>query len=349
MKCSANTPGLKCAVLRNRSGLMMKVLNLGALIAELHVPDQKGKLADVVLGFSKDEQYLSEHPFFGVIAGRVAGRISGGKFSLAGVNYALELNDPPNHLHGGSQALDKQLWEMDAPEESDDGASVRLRYLSRDGDQGYPGNLSIEVTYTLTDENELVIDYHATTDQATPVSLTNHAYFNLAGEGSGTIEGHVLMINADHYAPTDDAMTLLGQVAPVGKNDLRLGKRLSAVIPLLHKRHGDNYFVQQGPSDEPVHVARLTDPASGRQMDVLTTEPCLQFYTGVSLDGSLIGKSGVPYGPHAGLCLECQRYPDGVNHPERGDIILVPGNAYRQRTVYRFSTTHTESAKKPLQ
>lgn len=320
--------------LSNGNGLVLKVLTYGGIISELHVPGRDGKLADVVLGLPRLEDYLGGHPYFGAITGRVAGRITYGKFSLDGQSYQLVVNNPPNHLHGGLCGFDKRLWRAEEKE-----GSLRLSYHSPDGEEGYPGNIEISVTYSLTAANEVLIDYEAVTDKATPLCVTNHSYFNLAGEGSGPISDHILQIFADTFMPTGEDLTLLGRWESVSgrANDFRSPRRVGDAIPGLLKNHGDTYLVRAQRSARPELTARVSHPASGRVMEVLTTEPCLQFYTGVFLDGSLIGKAGAPYGRHAGLCLECQGYADGVNHPELGDIILRPKETYRQTTAYRFS------------
>lgn len=320
--------------LSNSRGARVSIMTYGGIIREIVVPDIRGEPADVVLGFDTLEAYLGAHPFFGVTVGRVAGRITGGRFLLDGEAYELELNDPPNHLHGGSNGFDKQLWEGTV----EGGEGVALSYLSPDGESGYPGNLSVTVRYRLTEENELVIDYAAETDRATPCSLTDHSYFNLAGEGSGSVADHELAIQAEAYTPTDEKMTLLGSVESVeGKpNDLRRPRQIGEVVPDILNGHGDNYLLARDLRRAPELAARLFEPRSGRTLEVLTTERCLQFYTGVFLDGSNSGKSGRPYEKHGALCLECQGYPDGVNHPEINDTILRPGETYRQRTIYRF-------------
>jgi aldose 1-epimerase len=321
--------------LTNAHGLRLKLITYGATITELHVPDRHGTMADVVLGFSDLVGYLGSHPYFGCVAGRVSGRITGGKFSRDGHNYQLLINDPPNHLHGGAVGFDKRLWQAQV---IDDG--VKLTYRSPHGEEGYPGNVDVYVTYSLTDENELIIRYEAVADQPTPLSLTNHSYFNLAGEGSGTIENHLLQISSSEIAQTDTHMTLLGTRSIVAgrSNDFNEPGRLADAIPGLLNSHGDNYLLAHPTRKSLDLVARLEDPASGRVMEVLTTEDCLQLYTGASLNGSLIGKSGRPYPRFGGLCLECQGYPDGANHPELGDIILRPGEVCRQTTIYSFLT-----------
>ena len=324
--------------LTNFDGLTLKLITCGATLTELHVPDRRGVTADVVLGFNDLAGYLGNHPYFGCIAGRVSGRITGGKFTLDGRNYQLALNDPPNHLHGGARGFDKWVWQ--AKVVNPEGYSgVMLTYRSPNGEQGYPGNLEATVTYLLNDDNELTICYDAVTDQPTPFSLTNHSYFNLAGEGSGTIESHLLQISSSEISRTDAQMTQLGVRSPVGgkPNDFNRAKRLGDAIPGLLNSHGDNYLLaKEREFSQP--VARLEDPSSGRVMEVVTTQDCLQLYTAAVLDGTLIGKSGRPYPKFGGVCLECQGYPDGVNHPELGDIILRPGAEYCHTTRYRFKT-----------
>lgn len=321
--------------IRNSRGMQVSVISYGGIVREILVPDREGHPVDLVLGFDSLEGYLGSHPFFGVTVGRVAGRISGGSFVLNGKEYSLELNDPPNHLHGGSSGFDKQLWVGEV--ESDD--TVALGYVSPDCENGYPGNLSVTVRYRLTEENELIIDYTAETDKATPCSLTDHSYFNLAGESSGSVEDHELAIFAEEYTPTDEKMTLLGRVEAVSgrPNDLREPQRIGDVVSRILNGHGDNYLLSRQVRPEPALAARAVDPASGRTLEVLTTERCLQFYSGTFLDGSLVGKSGRPYGKHGAFCLECQGYPDGANHPEINDTIVRPGETYRQQTIYRFS------------
>jgi aldose 1-epimerase len=322
---------------QNSGGLSAKVITYGGIITQLQVPDKSGWFADVVLGFDNLAQYLAGHPYFGCITGRVAGRLTSGTFSLDGKRYSLAINDPPNHLHGGNVGFDKCVWN---PEVIGQGAEskLRLNYFSPDGEEGYPGNVTTQVTYSLTDQNEFTVDYEATANRATPLNLTSHSYFNLAGEGSGSVEDHELQIFADEYAPTDENMTHLDiRKAVAGSwNDFSRPQRLGDMIPKLWKRHGDNYFVRGGDTNlKP--VALLTDPKSGRKMEILSTASCVQFYTGVSLDGTLKGKSGRPYACHGGLCLECQGYPNGVNAPALGDIELRPGQTYRQTTVHKFS------------
>lgn len=323
--------------LTNNHGLTLKFIIYGGIINELHVPDRHGATADVVLGFSNLDDYLGPHPYFGCLVGRVAGRITGGKFKLNGRLYQLALNDPPNHLHGGI-GFGKRLWRATTVDTPQGPVGVKLTYHSPQGEDGYPGNVDVSVTYSVTDENEVVIDYEAIADAVTPFSMTSHSYFNLAGEGSGTIENHLVQISSADITKTDAQMTLLGIRSPVtgNANDFNQPKRLGDAIPHLLNSHGDNYLLAHPTANSLERVARLEDPSSGRIMDVLTTERCLQLYTAAVLDGSLIGKSGRRYPKFGGLCLECQGYPDGANHPELCDIILRPGEMYRQTTIYRF-------------
>ena len=323
--------------LTNAHGLSLKVITYGGIVTQLHVPDKNGRMADVVLGFDNLEQYLAGHPYFGCITGRVAGRLTHGKFSLDGKNYSLAINDPPNHLHGGKTGFDKRIWRAEII--SDGKERLRLSYLSPDGEEGYPGNVQVSVAYFLTEANEFVIDYKAVTDQATPLNLTNHAYFNLAGEGSRRIDDHVLQIFADDFAPADETMTQLDRRESVAgyANDFTRAKRIGDALPGLWKNHGDVYFIRPCENSKLAPAAKLFDPHSGRVMEISSTEPCLQLYTGVSLDGTLIGKSGQRYEPHSALCLECESYPNGVNAPQLGNVVLHPDVTYRQTTVHTFS------------
>ena len=323
--------------LTNTNGLVLKVITYGGIVTQLHIPDKNGRMDDVVLGFDNLEQYLAGHPYFGCITGRVAGRLTHGNFSLDGKSYSLAVNNPPNHLHGGSVGFDKRVWRAEII--SDGKERLRLSYLSPADEEGYPGNVQASVTYSLTDANEFVTEYEAIADQATPLNLTNHSYFNLAGEGSGRIDDHILQIFADDFVPADETMTLLDRRESVAghANDFTRAKSIGEALPGLWKNHGDVYFIRRENS-ELARVAKLFDPHSGRVMEISSTEPCLQLYTGVSLDGTLTGKSGRSYGQHTALCLECENYPNGVNAPQLGNIVLRPGVTYRQTTVHKFST-----------
>ncbi len=315
------------------SGMSAAVLTYGGIVQSLSVPGADGAVSDVVLGLAELEGYLSGHPHFGAITGRVAGRISGARFSIGGREYRVAANNGSNHLHGGVKGLDKRLWRAETG-----GDALILRYRSPDGEEGYPGNADFTVTYRLTPRNELVIESEAVVDKPTPVSLTNHSYFNLAGEGTGTVEDHVVQISADECVPTDDVLTLVGRRESVdGKSDdFREPRRLGDVLPGIHLQHGVNYLLRRGIPGQLREVARVWEPRSKREMVVETDEDCLQFYTGVFLDGSFTGKSGASYGRHAALCLECQGYPDGLTHPELGAILTEPGCPRRRKTVYRF-------------
>lgn len=314
-----------------------RIITLGAIITTLRVPDKRGDLADVVLGFDHLEGYLGPHPYFGAIVGRVAGRITGATFEIDGRTYPLAVNQPPNHLHGGVVGFSHRNWSATPLTRADGSPSLRLEYHSPHEEEGYPGNVDAAVTYTFTLRHELIVEIEAVTDRTTPFSLTQHSYFNLRGEGSGNIEDHRLQILADRYAPTDDHMGLLGRSEPVTApgNDFNQTQRIGDVLSRLHKHHGDLYFLPA--RSGLTQVARVEEPVSGRVLTVRTDEPCLQFYTGVNLDDSMIGKSGQPSAPYAGLCLEAEGYPDGPNSPELGDILLHPGQIYRRTTVYAFS------------
>jgi aldose 1-epimerase len=324
--------------LSNGRGLSCDITNYGGIVTAIRVtrPDQSE--VDVVLGFNNLEDYLGPHPCFGTLIGRVAGRISGAKFQLDGREYQLAANDAPNHLHGGPTGFDKQIWQAE-PSSTAEEAVLRLRYLSPDGEEGYPGNVRVTVTYAVTQKNEFFIRYEAETDQATPLSLTNHSYFNLAGEGSGDIFDHVLQVFSDEIAATDEVMTLLGHRAPVTQdvNDFNHPRRLGDAIPVLLNNHGDNHFIRSSSKGELARTAVLRHPASGLTMRTLTTQDTVQIYSAAILDGTLVGKSGTPYIKHAGLCLECQGCPGAVHTPALGDIILRPGELYDHTTVYAFS------------
>lgn len=324
--------------LRNAHGLMAEITNYGGIIVSLHAPDRQGQLADICLGKKDLQGYLAGHPFFGAITGRVAGRITAGRFTLDGIHYELETNDEPNHLHGGSQALDKALWQAALITEGGI-EKLRLSYRDPEGSNGYPGNLDGTVTYSLREDNGLWIEYAFTTDKATPLTVTNHSYFNLKGDGEGDILDHNVQIWAQAYAPTDAEMTLLGEKRPVEgtPEDFRQPVRLAERIDHLFLRHGSAYFLDGGHTAEPRRVARFSEAGSGRILEVFTTEPMVQFYTGAMMEPGEPGKR-TPYDVHSGLCCETQNYADGVNRPELGDIILRPGQHYASTTIYRLAT-----------
>ena len=331
--------------LRGLCGLEVEVITYGATITRVTAPDPYGRMADVVLGFNDLDSYLAGDACFGALIGRVAGRITGGRFKLEGKTYELALNDCSNHLHGGIKGFDKKVWTAVPREDPDGTPSLRLSYLSPNGEEGYPGDVGVTVKYTVTKSNVLLVETEAAANRPTPLNLTQHSYFNLAGEGAGSTADHELQIYSDEFVFTDERMTLLGRVGSVAGRgcDLRRAKSLRDAIPALFQSHGDLYRVcrlaEDGPELRPVSIARLAHPESGRVLEISTTEAYMQFYTGVGLNGTLIGKSGAGYARHAGLCFECEGYPDGVNTPTLGDIILRPGHPRRATTMYAFSAS----------
>jgi aldose 1-epimerase len=327
-----------------RGGLVLEMITYGATVTRLLVPDRNGHLTDVVLGFNDLDSYLTGRAYFGAMIGRVAGRITGARFNLDGRTYKLTQNDAPNHLHGGEEGFDKKAWTATPVKNAGGAPAVRLTYRSPDGEEGYPGEVNVAVTYTITDDNIFLVEVEASADRPTPFCPTHHSYFNLAGEAAGSILDHELQIYSDEFILTSENMTFLGEVGPVTSqnNDFRQSRILRDAIPLLFKNHGDLYCIRSvscnGPNLRPQKVARLAHPRSGRVLEVSTTETHLQLYTGAFLDGSLIGKSGAPYRQYAGICLECENYPDGVNAPSLGDIILHPGTTRREIMAYAFGT-----------
>jgi len=341
--------GVDIYTLTNKNGMTARVMTYGATLTELLVPDKTGTPGNIVLGFDKVEPYLAGVPYFGATVGRVGNRIAKGAFSLNGQTYTLATNNGPNHLHGGIKGFDKVVWKADVVL-AKDGQAVKFSYHSPDGEEGYPGNLDVTVTYTLTDANELRLDYTATTDKATPVNLTNHSYFNLAGEGSGNILGHVLMIAADQITPVDDSLIPTGDLKPVKgtvfdfTTPVAIGARIGKVPGPAPVGYDHNYVLRKaeggGRGTEAgamTLAARVIEPKSGRVMDVRTTEPGLQFYSGNFLDGTIKSRKGVPYQKHDAFCLETQHFPDSVNRPHFPSTVLEPGKTYRTTTVYAFS------------
>lgn len=317
--------------------LLVEIITWGATVTRLLVPDREGQLADVVLSFGTLEDYLSNHPYFGATVGRVAGRIPHASFVLDGKRYKLTVNNGTNHLHGGLCGFDRKLWIAEPLMNRHGAASLRLTSTSPDGEEGYPGNIRVSVIYTVASDGTLVIESEAISDANTALSMTHHSYFNLGGEAHGTIADHTLEIFSDGVNEVDDAMTLLGRINPVDKaNDFRNPRLLADAIPMLFMQHGDLYRLRSASTDSQLLAARLSHAKSGRVMEVWTNESHLQLYTGVSLDGAFTGKSGLRYRQHAGVCLECQGYPDGVNHPELGDIVLRKGEVQRRSTTFRF-------------
>lgn len=329
-------------ILRGRGGLELEVLTFGGIVSRLLVPDRAGRLADVVLGFDYLDGYLAEHPYFGATVGRVAGRISGGKFLLEGRDYHLLINDPPNHLHGGRDSIDKQLWTAEPVERPDGNPSLRLRFTSPEGENGYPGAVEFTVTYTVTRDNAFIFETEARSTRATPVNLTHHSYFNLAGAGEGDVLDHHLQIDSDDIFSADEKMTLLDELQSLDGQaaDFRNEQRLGDTISGIWQQHGDLYWL--GESNECRPVAQLRHPGSDRTLKVSTSNPCLQMYAGGGLDGTLIGKAGKPYPTFGALCLECQGYPnaigDGALHGF-GDIVVRPGIPQQHSTIYQFSNS----------
>jgi aldose 1-epimerase len=327
----------------NRNGMVVKCTNYGAIVTEIHVPDKDGKTADVALGFDNLASYLKGHPFFGANAGRSANRIAKGKFTLDGKEYTLATNNPPNHLHGGNEGFDKKVWRAE-PFLGPIGPGVKFDYVSPDGEEGYPGRLSVTTTYTLTDANELVIDFRATTDKPTLCNLAHHSYFNLAGHGSGDVLGHEVQIFAKNYTPADETLIPTGEIKPVAGTPFDftspkpIGKDLKATGG-KPAGYDVNFVLDKGQTERPELAARVTEPKSGRVLEVLTTEPGVQLYTGNFLDGSNVGKGGAVYRQYGGFCLEAQKFPDSINKPQwkdKSNPVLRPGEAYKQTTIYKF-------------
>lgn len=322
----------------NKHGMKARIMTYGGIVLSLEVPDRDGQLEDVTLGFDSLDGYVAEHPYFGTIVGRYANRIKGGRFVLDGVEYVLAQNNGPNHLHGGIKGFDKAVWAAE-PTTHDGAPALRLRHVSPDGDEGYPGTLTTTVTYVLTDDNALEIHYEAETDRPTIVNLTQHAYFNLAGRRSETILDHEMQILASRYTPVDETLIPTGELRAVKDTpmDFTTPHRIGARIDQVEGGYDHNYVLDSGGGALAL-AARVHDPASGRVMEVHTTEPGLQFYTGNFLDGSIKGKGGRVYPKHAGFCLEAQVFPDSPNNPSFPSPVLRPGSKYTQTTVYRFLT-----------
>ena len=329
--------------LTNFSGAHVEILTYGGIVRVLRIPDRSGRFDDVVLGFDRLDAYLGAHPYFGAIIGRIAGRVTKGRLMVDGRRWTLPCNEGENHLHGGHRGFDRRLWAAEPIAREDGSPSVSLSYRSADGEEGYPGGLDVRATYTLTSDNQLIFETDAESDVATPASLTQHIYFNLRGEGSGSVLGHEIQIFASEYIETDDNFTLSDRRRSVFGTgaDLTAPRVLGDALDHIFKRHGDTYLLHpQGVQNPtiPVRAARIFEPESGRNLEVLTDDSCLQFYSGVGLDGTHVGKCGRVYGRHAGLCLECQGYANASGLQGFADIVVRPGTPQRRRTVYRFST-----------
>jgi aldose 1-epimerase len=329
--------------LTNSHGLEVRAMNYGGIIVSMRVPDRKGQFADIVLGHETLEGYLPNPPYIGAVVGRYANRIANGSFTLNGRTYTLPKNDGPNTLHGGvTRTFDKVVWD-DEPLKGDT-PGVRFTYLSKDGEEGFPGNLTANVMYTLNDDNELVIDYQATTDKATPINLSQHSYFNLAGEGSGEILNHELMLNADRFTPVDKNLIPTGELRPVKgtpfdfTTSTKIGSRIDDNYEQLVLGHGyDHNFVINRKGEGLELAARVYEPTSGRVLEVLTTQPGIQFYTGNFLDGTVTGKHDHVYKHRDALCLETQHFPDSPNHSGFPSTILKPGQKFHEKAVFKFS------------
>lgn len=322
--------------LRNASGLTARLITYGATVTELLVPDRQGRGDDVVLGFDNLRQYETESPYFGCTVGRVAFRITNAEFTLGGRTYHLTRNAGAHHLHGGVRGLSHVVWQAE-PQPDVRAPAVMFRYRSPDGDQGYPGNLDVAVVFTLTADNELRIDYTATADQPTPVNLTHHGYFNLAGAAAGDVLGHILHLAADRYTPTDAALIPTGEIVSVHGTPFDFTEPTPIGTRIAQAGGYDLSYLRTAAGRTLARVATVEEPLSGRRMEVLTTSPAIVLYTGNALDGRRQGKAGMRYGQHAGLCLETGYLPDSVNHPAFPTIILPAGETYRETCVYRFS------------
>lgn len=331
-------------LLTNKNGIEAAITNYGGAVVSLKVPDRSGKLGDVVLGYDSVDGYVSDKSYFGAIIGRYGNRIGHAQFTLDGKTYTLAKNNGENSLHGGIKGFNKAAWTAkEIP--AKDGQALELTYLSKDGEEGFPGNLQVRVVYTLTDSNELKIEYSATTDKKTVVNLTNHSYFNLGGLGSGDILGHVLMIEADKFTPVDSSLIPTGELRDVAGTPFdfhkptAIGARINADDEQIKLGGGyDHNFVLRRKSGDPISLAaRVVEPTTGRVLEVWTTEPGVQFYTGNFLDGSAHGKGGVAYAKRSAFCLETQHFPDSPNQPKFPSTVLSPGERYHTTTIYKFT------------
>jgi aldose 1-epimerase len=330
--------------LTNENGINVRIMNHGGVIVSLETPDKNGKTADIVLGHDTAAEYTQATPYFGAVIGRYANRIKGARFTLEGKEYTLAKNDGPNTLHGGLRGFDKVVWN---PEIAADQNAIRLTYVSADGEEGFPGEVTATVTYTLTEANELEIDYTAESTQPTPCNITNHSYFNLAGQDAGTVGGQIMMINADTFLPADESSIPYGEETPVEGTpfDFRsphaIGERIDDDHEQLRFAGGydHNFCLNKNSENELSFAARAEDPVSGRILETYTTEPGVQFYSGNHLDGTLKGKGGGLCLRRSGFCLETQHYPDSPNQPQFPDTVLRPGSPFKSRTVYKFSVT----------
>jgi len=319
----------------NKNGLKARIMTYGAILVSLEVPDKAGVFGDIVLGYDTLDGYVKNNPYFGAIVGRYGNRIAKGRFTLGGVTYKLATNNGENHLHGGLKGFDKVVWEAE-PRMEEDGVGLKLTYLSKDGEEGYPGNLDVKVRYALTNDNELRVAYEAESDKATPVNLTHHSYFNLSA-GARDILGHELMLAADRYTPVDKGLIPTGKLAPVKGTPMDFTRPMTIGSRIAKVDGGyDHNYVLNKPEVAMGLATRLTDPPSGRVMEIYTTEPGIQFYSGNFLDGTITGKGGRIYTKHFGLCLETQHFPDSPNHPDFPSTIVFPGRVLKSLTIHKF-------------
>lgn len=332
-----NNRDVEYFILKNKSAVEAKVISFGATLVSLKVPDKNGMFADIILGYDDLKGYINDTCYHGCTVGRVANRIANAKFTLDGKEYNLAANNGPNHLHGGKTGFNKVVWNAQ-PFEEKECCGVVFKYRSPDGEEGYPGNLDVTVIYTLTDNNELKIDYNAVTDKKTVINLTNHSYFNLAGHNSGDIYSHQIQINSESITETDADLTPTGKIIPVKNTpyDFTKLKPMGQDINKLNMGYDINYILKKSSPMELSFAAKVYEPKTGRIMEILTSEPAIQFYTGNFLNG-VAGKDGASYKKHNAFCLETQHYPDSPNRPEFPSIVLNPGDVYRHLTVHKFS------------
>jgi aldose 1-epimerase len=330
--------------LKNAKGMEAKIITYGAAVVSLTAPDRKGKFADVVLGYDNIEGYVADKTFFGATIGRYGNRIGKGKFKLEGKDYQVSINDGENSLHGGTHGFNKKVWTVLGDESTNNGSSLTLKYISKDGEEGFPGKVELTVVYKLTNENELEINYSATTDKTTILNPTNHSYFNLSGDPNNTILDNELMIKADNFTPVDSKLITTGEILPVANTPMdfrkpkKIGKDIGADFQQLKFGGGfDHNWVLNKHKKGVSECATVYEPVSGRFMEVLTDQPGVQFYCGNFLDGMVKGKNGIAYKKRTGLCLEAQCYPDSPNKPKWPTVELKPGQVYHQTTIYKFS------------